>query len=193
MAATESSRSAALVASAQVAVYVSTTKSFRVSGANRYSHTMAAVSDKGAIFIHRLGPQHRELARATFTLISQVFGEAHAPLSDAHLDGLLARPEFLAFAATDSGHAVGGLTGHVLPMTAFEGAEVFLYDIAVAADHRRRGIGRRLVDALRREASNHGIGTMFVPADDEDTDALRFYTALGGTPQRVTFFEFGSR
>jgi len=128
-----------------------------------------------------------------FTLMSQVFGETHMALSDAYLDALLARSEFLAIAATDSDHVVGGLTAHLLPMTAFEGAEVFLYDIAVAADHQRRGIGRRLVDALRREASNQGITTMFVPADEEDTDALQFYAALGGTPRKVTFFEFGPR
>jgi aminoglycoside 3-N-acetyltransferase I len=87
---------------------------------------------------------------------------------------------------------VGGLTAHVLLMTASEGAEVFLYDIAVAPDHQRRGIGRQLVDALRSEASSRGISTMFVPADDDDTHALRFYAALGGRPSKVTLFEFSS-
>ena len=95
-------------------------------------------------------------------------------------------------AATCDGNVVGGLTAHTLPMTAFEGAEVFLYDIAVDADYRRRGFGRRLVAALRSEANRLGIRTVFVPADDEDTHALDFYTALGGTPSRVTLFEFGS-
>jgi aminoglycoside 3-N-acetyltransferase I len=124
--------------------------------------------------------------------MAEVFGEEHTLLSDAYLDALLARPEFWAFAATHTGRVVGGLTGHMLMMTAFEGAEVFLYDIAVVPDHQRRGIGRRLVDALRREAASQGISTMFVPADDDDTEALRFYTALGGTPSKVTLFEFGS-
>ena len=33
---------------------------------------------------------------------------------------------------------------------------------------------------------------MFVPADDDDTHALRFYAALGGKPSKVTLFEFSS-
>ena len=57
---------------------------------------------------------------------------------------------------------------------------------------QRRGIGRQLVDALRREASSQGISTMFVPADDDDTHALRFYAGLGGRPSKVTLFEFSS-
>ncbi len=43
-----------------------------------------------------------------------------------------------------------------------------------------------------REASSQGISTMFVPADDDDTHALRFYAALGGKPSKVTLFEFSS-
>jgi len=31
---------------------------------------------------------------------------------------------------------------------------------------------------------------VFVPADNEDDDALDFYRALGGTPSSVTFFSF---
>ena len=124
--------------------------------------------------------------------MAEVFGETHAPLSDAYVAALLARPDFWGFAATHAGRVVGGLTAHTLMMTAYEGAEVFLYDIAVASDQQRRGIGHQLVDALRREASSQGISTMFVPADDDDTHALRFYAALGGKPSKVTLFEFSS-
>ena len=122
--------------------------------------------------------------------MAEVFGQAQAPLSDGYLDLLLARPDFWVLTALCDGSVVGGLTAHTLMMTAFEGAEVFLYDIAVDPDHQRRGFGQRLVDTLRREASSLGIHTVFVPADDEDTHALDFYRALGGTPEQVTFFGF---
>jgi aminoglycoside 3-N-acetyltransferase I len=122
--------------------------------------------------------------------MAEVFGEEHAALSDAYLDGLLGRAEFWVFAATEAGRVVGGLSAHTLPMTTSERSEVFLYDIAVAPDHQRRGIGKRLVEALRAEASSLGISMVFVLADDEDSGALSFYETLGGGPSKVTQFEF---
>jgi aminoglycoside 3-N-acetyltransferase I len=151
------------------------------------------VADNGDIAVRRLGVEDRQLARDTFALMVEVFGETPAPLSDDYLQSLLARPEFWAFAALRGDSVVGGLTAHTLMMTAFQGAEVFVYDIAVARDHQRQGIGRRLIAALRHEARSVGISTLFVPADDEDSEALQFYSALGGTPSKVTFFEFGSK
>jgi len=150
------------------------------------------VTESESVDTQRLGPHDAELARTTFAVMAEVFGETHAPLSETYVAGLVARPDFWSFAATEGGRVVGGLTAHVLPMTAYEGAEVFLYDIAVAPEHQRRGIGRQLVDALRREAGSQGISTMFVPADDDDTHAMRFYAALGGRPTKVTLFEFNS-
>lgn len=143
--------------------------------------------------VRRLGPNEREVARRTFALMAQVFGEERASVSDEYLDRLLARPDFWVLSATVDERVVGGLTAHTLTMTAFEGAEVFLYDIAVDPDYQRRGFGRRLVEMLRREAGKLGIDTVFVSADDEDRHALDFYRALGGTPTRVTVFEFVRR
>ena len=148
------------------------------------------MSEGGDVLVRRLSQQDRELARATFICMAEVFGEAHAALSDAYVDALLGRAELWVFAAIEAGSVVGGLTAHTLPMTTSERAEVFLFDIAVAPEQQRRGIGRRLVEALRREAGRWGISTVFVLADDEDSEALSFYAALGGRPSKVTQFEF---
>jgi aminoglycoside 3-N-acetyltransferase I len=144
---------------------------------------MMRVEGNREIRVQRLGPEDRELARATFALTAVVFGEKHTPLSDTYLDQLLQRPEFWAFAAIDAGAVIGGMTAHTLMMTAFEGSEIFLYDIAVSPTYQRRGVGRELIGALRREATSLGVSTMFVPADDEDTGAIEFYSALGGRPR----------
>jgi aminoglycoside 3-N-acetyltransferase I len=94
-------------------------------------------------------------------------------------------------AAFVDGRVVGGLTAHALPLTREEGAELFIYDVAVDPAVQRRGVGRALVDALRRDAATLSITVAFVPADDDDRHALDFYRALGGVPAAVTIFTFG--
>ncbi len=76
-------------------------------------------------------------------------------------------------------------------MTRSESREIFIYDIAVRVDHRRRGVGRLLMSHLTRIARDAGIHDLFVPADDEDAHALESYRALGGVASAVTFFTFG--
>jgi len=140
--------------------------------------------------VRRLGRGDRHLARQMFVLVVDVFQQTAGTLSDDYVDALLADPNFWALAAVADGSVAGGLTAHTLPMTSSERSEVFIFDIAVAPDHQRRGVGRRLVSALIEAAAAMGIDTVFVPADDEDTPALDFYRALGGTASAVTIFEF---
>lgn len=140
--------------------------------------------------LRRLTTGDREVARALFALLASEFEEDGEPLGDPYLDRLLARPDFWAIAAFADGEVGGGLTAHTLPMTRAETAELFIYDIAVRADFRRTGVGRRLVAALRDAAAAQGIGDVFVPADDDDRHALDFYLAIGGVPAPVTIFTF---
>lgn len=142
--------------------------------------------------VARLGEGDRDVARRLFTLMAEVFDEGCEPLGDAYIDRLLAREEFWAVAAFAGDDLVGGLTAHTLPMTRSESAEIFIFDIAVHADHQRRGVGRRLVARLREEAARAGIDVVFVPADNDDDHALDFYRALGGDPAPVTIFTFSS-
>lgn len=144
-----------------------------------------------SVDVRRLTAADTALARQVFLTMAAVFEDDGAPLPDAYLATLLARPGFWAFAAVDGDAVIGGLTAHTLPMTRSESAEVFIYDLAVVPDRQRQGVGRRLVAALREAAAVDGIRVAFVPADDEDTHALEFYRALGGVPAPVTIFTFG--
>jgi aminoglycoside 3-N-acetyltransferase I len=95
-------------------------------------------------------------------------------------------------AAFVDGRLAGGLTAYTLALTREEGAEIFIYDVAVDPAVQRGGVGRALIDALLREAAALNIDVAFVPADNDDRHALDFYRALGGIPASVTIFTFES-
>lgn len=142
------------------------------------------------ITIRRLTEMDRQLARELFGLLARVFDEPSRPLSDEYVEGLLARRDFWAMAAFMGTQLVGGVTAHTLPLTREEGAEIFIYDVAVEPAAQRHGVGRLLTDALRREAAALGIDVAFVAADNDDRHALAFYRALGGDAAPVTMFTF---
>jgi aminoglycoside 3-N-acetyltransferase I len=125
-----------------------------------------------------------------FRMMTEVFEEPRQELTDDYVVALLHRADFWVIAAIEGDAVVGGATAHTLPMTRFQGSELFLYDIAVRADRQRLGIGRRLVDHLRDAAAAAGIREVFVPAESDDDHAIEFYRALGGASSAVTFFTF---
>lgn len=144
-----------------------------------------------ALQVRRLGPGDEGAARETFAMMAQALDDAgRGVLGPAYLHRLLARDDFWAFTAFSGPLVVGGLTAHLLPMTRAESTELFIYDLAVHASHRRRGVGSRLVAALCTAAAEAGVVDIFVPADNSDTEALDFYRALGCTAAPVTHFTF---
>ena len=123
-----------------------------------------------------------------FAVLAEAFDEAAEPLSDEYVDRLLASSSFWAVAAFEGDRVVGGITAHTIPMTRSPRAELFVYDLAVLEDFRRRSVGARLVTALRTLAAEAGIAQVFVPAEDEDVEALAFYRAMAGQESPVTHF-----
>ncbi len=140
----------------------------------------------------RLGVGDTRRARGAFEMMHSVFDEEAEALSDDYLSVLLGDESFWAIGAFDAGEAVGCITGHELRMTRHERTELFIYDLAVRVDRQRQGIGRLLVNELVASAADRGIDVVFVPADDDDTHALDFYTSLGGRPAKVTMFDLGN-
>ncbi len=68
--------------------------------------------------------------------------------AEKHLKKLLRSKNFISFIALHENAVIGGLTAHLLPSYYCQSSEVYLYDIAVKADFQRKGIGKKLLQAL---------------------------------------------
>jgi len=62
-----------------------------------------------------------------------------------------------------------------------KGTEMFLYELGVADSHRRRGVGRALVERLATIARSAGCYGMWVATDDSNPAALATYERAGAT------------
>lgn len=125
-----------------------------------------------------------------------VFGEAFgepdtyglAMPSDQYLAGLLAKQHFIAVTAVADGEVIGGLAAYVLEKFEQERREVYIYDLAVAEGHRRRGIATGLINELKKIAAGIGAYVIFVQADLVDAPAIALYRSLG-TQETVHHFD----
>jgi aminoglycoside 3-N-acetyltransferase I len=133
--------------------------------------------------ILQLAPSHIREMNALRAVFAEAFEAsetyAEAPPSDAYLEGLLARPHFIALAALKDGAVVAGLTAYELEKYETETSEIYLYDLAVLEAHRREGIAKALIKHLQVIAAARGASVIFVQADYGDDPAVALYTKLG--------------
>jgi len=124
-----------------------------------------------------------------------MFGEAFhdvetyngAQPGTAYLERLLGRDTFIALAAVEGNQVVGGVAAYVLPKFEQERSEIYIYDLAVAETHRRRGIGTAMIANLQRIGALRGAHVIFVQADYGDDPAIALYTKLGARENVIHF------
>ena len=133
--------------------------------------------------IRQLGPGDLDDFHALLSVFAEAFAEPEAyndaRPSAAYLARLLGRDTFIALAAFDGAAVVGGLAAYVLEKFEQERSEIYVYDLAVAASHRRRGIATNLIAELQRIAAERGASVIFVQADAADAPAVALYSKLG--------------
>ncbi len=134
--------------------------------------------------------------RAANALFSDVFDDpqsyAAQPPPDSYLRDLLADPRFIALVAVEGERIIGALAAYELRKFEQQRSEVYIYDLAVAADRRRQGIATALIEALRPIAIAAGAWVIYVQADLEDDPAVALYTKLGSR-EAVLHFDIGLR
>jgi ribosomal protein S18 acetylase RimI-like enzyme len=58
---------------------------------------------------------------------------------------------------------------------------MFVYEIGVARESRRRGLGRALIEETKRIAQEAGAFEMYVLTEPDNATANPFYAATGAT------------
>jgi aminoglycoside 3-N-acetyltransferase I len=143
------------------------------------------------VAIRRLGPDDVATMRALNAMFADAFEDpdhyAAAPPGDAYFVRQLANPDLIVLAAIDGAAVVGGLVGHLLPKLEQARSELYIYDLAVAESHRRRGIATALIAETQRIARDCGAWTVFVQADYGDELAVALYTKYGSREDVVHF------
>jgi aminoglycoside 3-N-acetyltransferase I len=142
--------------------------------------------------IRPLVPGDVELMEAMLTTFGEAFDEVETygrtRPGSAYLERLLGSDYFIALAALKSGKVVGGIAAYELQKFEQERREIYIYDLAVAAAHRRQGIATALILELKRIAAARGAYVIFVQADPGDEPAVGLYTKLG-TREDVLHFD----
>lgn len=130
-----------------------------------------------------LAPHDTALMDAMLTLFGEAFDEVEtygtARPDEAYLQDLLGSDSFIALAALEDGEVVGGIAAYELRKFERRRSEIYLYDLAVAAAHRRRGIATALITEPGKIAAARGAHVIFVQADPGDEPAIALYTKLG--------------
>ena len=130
--------------------------------------------------VKALGPGDLAKKRSLLSLFGKALAEpdtytATQP-TDEYLGRLLASPTFIAVAAFDETDVVGALAAYVLPKFEQQRSEIYIYDLAVAESHRRRGgqgalMARRIADALAA-GCRHITTETGEPVGDEPNPSL---------------------
>jgi aminoglycoside 3-N-acetyltransferase I len=141
--------------------------------------------------IRHLSPDDTALMHSLLATFGEAFNEVktysrNRPGAD-YLRRLLASDYFIALAALKSGQVVGGIAAYELKKFEQERSEIYIYDLAVAAAHRREGIATALIHALRKIAAARKAYVIFVQADIADEPAIALYTKLGAREDVLHF------
>jgi len=141
--------------------------------------------------IRHLVPGDVVLFRKLNAMFAAAFDDADsyagAIPSDRYLECLLDKPSVIALVALDKDDVVAGLVAYVLDKFERERSEIYIYDLAVAQSHRRRGIATALIRELARIARKIRAYVIYVQADRGDEPAVRLYESLG---KREEVFHF---
>lgn len=150
------------------------------------------MSADDSVSIRLLSPNDAALMESLSTVFGEAFEDVptytRARPSAAYLRRLLGSDSFIALAALKKGAVVAGIAAYELHKFEQERSEIYIYDLAVAAAHRREGIATALILELKKIAAARGAYVIYVQADLVDAPAIALYTQLG-TREDVLHFD----
>ena len=141
--------------------------------------------------IEKLEKNQTETAIQLFRLFQMDDGvENPDEVSDNYLKNLLARTDFHVLAAFDGENLIGGLTAYELAKYKTEVREMFLYELVVDKNYRRKQAASRLIDFLKNICSEKEISEIFLLTENSNFAARNLYLKTDGVPVETVLFKY---
>lgn len=141
--------------------------------------------------IQRLGRADARLMRELNELFARAFEDPGpyrtCPPRDDYLETVLAKEHVIVSVAVQDGAVIGELVAYELQKLESRRSEIYIYDLAVDARHRRRGVATALIESLQEIAAERLASVLFVQADYGDDPAIALYEKLGSREEVLHF------
>jgi aminoglycoside 3-N-acetyltransferase I len=141
-----------------------------MSPAGPYTYRQLTSEDVGRL---------KDLLRVFAEAFEDVESYQRSVPSDEYLQRLLGKDHFIAVVAMEGTDVVGGLAAYELDKFEQDRREIYIYDLAVAQEHRRRRVASGVINKLKGIATERNVYVIFVQADLEDDPAIALYESLG--------------
>jgi ribosomal protein S18 acetylase RimI-like enzyme len=137
------------------------------------------------IEVIRIQQHNRERIAALIPLLDQ--NEHPNAQHIAHMTG---DDRTYLFLALENGTPAGYALAYCFPYFYSVQTHAYLYDIEVLETHRRKGIGRRLIDATLAALKADGCGEMWLGTATDNSEAQALFGRTGAIKTEETFFDY---
>ncbi len=152
---------------------------------------VALFSPGGSIALRRLDPGDAELALRAARELKITDPVLRDALTLEHARTFLENADNVLLVATDGDRPIGFLLAYCLDRIDRDRPMMLFYEIEVASSHRRRGVGRALVERLIALCAERNVLKMWVHTNRSNSAAMSLYRSTGGVPDasgdEVTF------
>ena len=107
-----------------------------------------------------------------------------------HLHRMLSQDSNYVIAAIIDGAPVGYLTGYRMPALECNASMAYLFEIEVLAAHRRRGIGKRMIERFKMVCLESDVTDIWVGTDNPNVAAKRLYESTGAVMVETDLCEY---
>lgn len=153
------------------------------TGFHRSAPRDMVASMTGPFAIRRLTATDVDAMHALNALYASAFEDHDAYRRDVPDDEWLlkqlGKDAIMVLVAEIDSRIIGGLTAYELPKLERARSEIYIYDLATDAGHRRRGVATALIAEVQHIAAETGAWAVFVQADYGDDPAVALYSRLG--------------
>lgn len=140
--------------------------------------------------IRRLGPGDENLAIRAIHRLKPAAERAGNDASPEHMRRLLGDDRNTLIVASDGGRPVGFLVAYRFPRVDRDREMVYLYEIEVVPEYRRRGIGTRMIRQLEEVCRARDVLKIWVGTEAGNLAARALYEATGARCERDDYAEY---